>query len=391
MDTADWVVPDQLVIDPYPSYARLRRECPVAWVAPVGKHLVTTYADCRTVELDPQTYTAQVSGATMSRALGGKPMLRKDDPEHAVERRVVNRGLRPKPINEVWGPVFARNADRYLKVLADSGPENADLNRDYAAPLASQNLIDLLGIPEVTPEQMSSWSHAFIAGIGNVLNDDSAWVAADVARGEVDDLLDDLIPFYAARPNHSLTSMLVASGLPRAAVVANVKLLISGGINEPQHMVTNMVWALDNNDDQKRRVLADPSLWPAVFDETSRWLSPIGMIVRETTCAVTLGGVLLPPGAQVGVVIASANRDETHFEGDPAVFDIFRPKRPQLAFGSGTHLCSGLWAAKVSIGQIAVPRLFERFPGLQVDRRRPARWEGWVFRGAAVLPVTWEA
>ncbi|MEU2006935.1 cytochrome P450 [Rhodococcus sp. NPDC019627] len=389
--TADWVTAEALAADPYAVYARLRRESPVAWVPAVHKYLVTGYAECHAIELDQQTFSVQVSGsgATMTRALGENPMLRKDDPEHAIERQAVNPTLRPKSIKQAWAPVFERNARTYLEAVAEAGPEAAELNRDYAAPVASQNLIDLLGLPGVEPEQMRRWSHAFIAGTGNLLDDPTIWAAAETARTEVDALLDELIPFYEANPNESMTSALVSSGLPRKAVAANVKLTITGGMNEPQHMVTNMVWALDRHRDQHQRILADPTLWPAVFDEAARWLSPIGMYPRETTRPVTLGGIGLPAGAPVGVVVGSANRDETHFEGDPASFDVFRPKQPHLAFGSGVHLCAGHWAAKISIGQIAVPLLYERFPTLRVDDNRESTCDGWVFRGLTTLPVTW--
>lgn len=389
---ADWVEPSELIADPYAVYSRLRRDTPVAWVPSVGKYLVTSYAECHAIELDQDLYSAQVkgSGATMIRALGGNPMLRKDDPDHKVERQTINPTLRPKAIKEVWTPVFERNARNHLDMLAESGSDKAELNRDYAAPLASQNLIDLLGLPSVDPSRMRRWSHAFIAGTGNLADDPTIWAATDTARTEVDDLLDELIPFLEAHPDSSLTSALISGGLHRTAVAANVKLTISGGMNEPQHMVTNMVWALDQHPDQRRRVLADPNLWPSVFDESARWLSPIGMYPRETTRPATLGGVSLPAGAPIGVVVGSANRDESHFPGDPAAFDIFRAKQTHLAFGSGVHLCAGHWAAKTSIGQIAVPLLFERFPSLRVDARRDTRWDGWVFRGLTDLPVTWD-
>lgn len=390
--TAEWVSPDELAADPYTTYERLRRESPVAWVPALSKYLVTSYAECHAIELDQETYSAQVSGsgATMIRALGENPMLRKDDPAHAAERLTINPTLRPKAIKQVWAPIFERNARTYLDIIADIGPESAELNRDYAAPVASKNLIDLLGLPEVEPEQMRRWSHAFIAGTGNLLDDPRIWEAADTARAEVDDLLAELIPFYEKNPNDSMTSALANSGLPHKTVAANVKLTITGGMNEPQHMVTNMVWALSRHPDQLQQVLAGPSLWPSVFDESARWLSPIGMYPRATTRPVTLGGVALPAGAPIGVVVGSANRDETHFEDDPSAYNIFRQKQPHLAFGSGVHLCAGHWAAKTSIGQIAVPLLFERFPGLAIDGRRETTWDGWVFRGLTTLPVTWE-
>ncbi|MDV6286085.1 cytochrome P450 [Rhodococcus jostii] len=387
----DWVAPGELATDPYPTYRRLRHEAPVAWVPAVNKYLVTSYHECHEIECDQQTYTADVggSGATMLRALGGHPMLRKDDPDHASERSTINPTLRPKMVKSVWSEVFTRNARTYLDVLADAGPGAAELNRDYAAPVASQNLIDLLGLPDVDVEDMRRWSHAFIAGTGNLLDDPDIWVRCEQARTEVDALLDALIPFYDKHPNESMTSALVGSGLPRQAVAANVKLTITGGMNEPQHMITNMVWALSRHPDQQRRVSVDRSLWPAVFDETARWLSPIGMYPRQTTRPVVLGGVRLPAGAAIGVVVGSANRDERYFDADPAVFDISRPRRPHLAFGSGVHLCAGHWAAKSAVGEIAVPLLYERFPTLRVDTTRETRWDGWVFRGLTDLPVTW--
>src|SRR5690242_628401 len=112
---ADWVDVAALATDPYPTYARLRAESPVAWVPQLNKFLVTSYAGCHTVEQDQELFSANVSGATMTRAIGAQPMLRKDDPEHSVDRAPVNPVLRPKSIKEVWGPVFERNAEAYLQ------------------------------------------------------------------------------------------------------------------------------------------------------------------------------------------------------------------------------------------------------------------------------------
>lgn len=386
---ADWVDVAALATDPYPTYAKLRRESPVAWVPQLNKFLVTSYAACHAIEQDQEIFSANVSGATMTRAIGAQPMLRKDDPEHAADRAPVNPVLRPKSIKEVWGPVFERNAEIHLERVTEIGPKEADLNRDYAAPVASQNLIDLLGLKDVSVEQVRRWSHAFIAGMGNVLDDKSIWDRCDAATEEADSLLEELIPYYRQNPDASMISAFANSGLPTSNVAANVKLTISGGMNEPQHMVTNMVWALSNHPEQREQVLADPSLWASVFDEAVRWQSPIGMYPRETTRETVLEGVRIPAGAGIGVVVGSANHDTTHFGDTAADFDIHRPKRPHLAFGAGVHLCAGHWAAKTSIGQIAVPMAYKRFPGLRVDERRNESWDGWVFRGLTSLPVTW--
>lgn len=386
---ADWLDVGSLAADPYAAYARLREESPVAWIPKLNKFLVTSFAGCHDVEQDQEIFSSNVSGSTMTRAIGAQPMLRKDDPEHAAERAPINSVLRPKTIQAAWAPVFARNAETYLDALEDKGPDAADLNTDYAAPLASQNLIDLLGLRDTDVHQVRRWSHDFIAGMGNVLNDPQIWARSDVSTTEADALLAELIPFYIKNPDASLISALANSGMPTQNVVTNIKLSISGGMNEPQHMITNMVWALSRHPDQREAVLADPALWAAVFDETVRWQSPIGMYPRQTTRATVLEGVALPAGAGIGVVVASANRDQNQFGDTAADFNIHRSKRPHLAFGAGVHLCAGHWAAKSAIGQIAVPKAYERFPALRLDDTRPERWDGWVFRGLKSLPVTW--
>jgi cytochrome P450 len=284
--------------------------------------------------------------------------------------------------------LFERNARTYLAALLERGRAEADLNEDYAAPLAAQNLVDMLGLRGASATEMTRWSHAFIAGIGNLSDDADTWARCDAAQAEVDALLDELVPHYRRQPDASLTSALANADLPDEAVRANVKLTISGGMNEPQHMVTSIVWALSRHPEQRERVLADPSLWPAVFDEALRWLPPIGMYPRETTRATVLEGVELPAGAILGVVVGAANRDPAALER-PAEFDITRPKHPHLGFGSGVHFCVGHWAARISIGEIAVPVLYDRLPGLRTDPRRNEDWYGWVFRGLTSLPVTW--
>lgn len=387
--TADWVDLAELARNPYPAYERLREESPVAWIPGLNRFLVTSFDGCRAVEADQLTYSANVSSGAMAKALGARPMLRKDDPEHAADRKAVNSTLRPKNLNEAWAPRFERNARYYVDVLKDRGPRSADLNTDFAAPLAAQNLIDLLGLKDVAVRDMQRWSLDFIDGIANVLDEPDVWARCDRSQEEVDAVLGELIPYYRRQPNSSLTSALANSGMSDFDVATNVKLTISGGMNEPQHMITSSIWALDQHPDQLQQVLTDGGLWDAVFDETVRWLSPIGMAPRETTRATALEGYSLPAQASIGIGLASANRDRKHFSQAPDRFDILRPRQPHMAFGSGVHLCAGQWAARISIGRIAVPLLYKELPGLQVDNERAAVWHGWVFRGLTRLPVTW--
>ena len=56
------VDPLALSKDPYPIYAELRRDAPLAFAPALGMHLVTRYADVSAVAGDPETFSS-VGGA----------------------------------------------------------------------------------------------------------------------------------------------------------------------------------------------------------------------------------------------------------------------------------------------------------------------------------------
>lgn len=386
----DWFDPAEMMRDPYPTYSRLREAGPVVHVPRIGRYLLTSHAAVTAAEQDPGTFSAHsVTNLTMMRALGGRPMLRKDDPEHQVERDAINPTLRPRHVTATWSPRFADNVQRWLDHLEDIGPDAAELNRDFAAPVASQNLIDVLGFPaDVDVEDMRRWSTNYIAGIGNILDDPAIWARCDASQAQVNALLDDLLPYLRAHPDASITSHLLQVGLPETVIRANVHLTISGGMNEPQHMITNIVWALSSHPAERNRVLTGEADWAHVFEETVRWMSPIGMLPRETTSELEWFGTLIPERANIGLLLGCANRDDTVFP-DADVYDVSRQARGHLGFGNGTHMCAGRWVAKSAVGDIAVPALYRRFPMLRADDSREVSWNGWVFRGLTLLPVTW--
>lgn len=379
--------PLAMSIDPYPTYRRLRETAPVVWAPAINKVLFTTFAACTYVENHQELFGSHVQGAAMVKAMGGRPLIRKDDPDHAAERTAMNRPLRPKNIMESWTSLFEANTAHYLDRLADIGP-GADLNTDYAMPLAGKNLIDMLGLYGVDPLDIARWSLDFIAGSGNVTDNAEIWQRCETSRAECDAALDDAIPRLRSRPDASITSAMLAGGLPEEFVRNNVKLTISGGINEPQHMITNSVYELSRHPEVLAEARQDPALWDKVFAEGVRKYTPIGMITRETYSEGEFDGIHIPAGAQVGALLASANRDEAAFSA-PDAFDVHRTEATSLAFGRGVHQCAGKWAAQASIGRIAVPRLYERFPSLQQHPDRAETWHGWVFRGMTSLPVTW--
>lgn len=386
---ADWVTIEALREDSDAVYARLLRESPVAWVPVMKRILICPAAACTAAEQHAEVFSSQVGAAHMVRALGARPLIRKDGAEHSVERKNINPSLRPKSMQDHWSEIFERNAALSLEELRAIGPGEADLNTHYAAPVAARNLAALVGLPHVPWQTIARWSRDFIAGSGNVTEDADVWARCETAKAESTEVLGEAFGGLRREPDKSITSLMLEAGMPEENVRANVLLAISGGMNEPQHVTTGSVYYLDRYPAVRTAVMSDPQLWTALFEEAVRYLTPIAILTRQTIADVVVAGYDIPAGSQVGLVLAAANKDPDFVE-DPHEFRLDRKDRRHVGFGNGPHLCAGKWAAQAGIGRLAVPMLYRELPNFRVDHSRPSTWDGFIFRGLSKLPVTWD-
>jgi len=384
--TADWVNIPDLYRDPFPIYQKLREEAPVHWVPAINRYLVVGYDACHDVDHDDENFTADEEGSLMKQAMGHS-MLRKDDPEHAYERKGYGNVLKPKAIKSIWSGIFEENTRQYLDRYRSMGP-GADFISEFAAPLAAENLRRIIGFENATQEDLQRWSQTMIDGTGNYADDPEVWAKSKRSYDEVDIAIDEMMPRLKENPNHTLLSQVFAYEMPMTAIRANLKMTIGGGLNEPRDAMGTLAWGLLSNPEQAEAVKADPKMWMTAFEESVRWVAPIGMYSRQALNDVTLQGIQLPKGARLGINVGAANRDPEHFD-NPEEFNIFRDKQPHLGFGSGIHFCAGAWIAKAMVAQIAMPKLFEEFDNLALDPNQPPVAGGWVFRGMLSLPLTW--
>lgn len=386
---ADDVSLGELYADPYPVYRRLRREAPVAWVPAARIHLVTRFDDIIAIERDAETFPALDLRSLQIKAMG-HTLMRKDGEDHKRERAVLEATFRPGTVKNHWEPIFARIAEELLDGFAARG--EADLFSEFAAPLASRCLMELLGLTNVDWRDLIVWSQTLMDAVGNYGNDPEVWAKGAAASKAIDDALDERIPQLKANPDPSVVSAMVNAPEPMTIeqIRANVKVIVGGGLNEPRDATCTALYGLLTNPDQLTQVLADDTRWKDVFEEAVRWVAPIGMYPRRVAKQVKLGSATLEPDDQIGLVVASACHDEARFENGH-VFDINRKRAPHLAFGSGAHFCLGTWAARKQVGDIAVPMVLRRLKNLRLDPDRQARFGGWVFRGLLNLPVKWDA
>ena len=152
-------------------------------------------------------------------------------------------------------------------------------------------------------------------------------------------------------PGDDLVSAILAEAPGRTALddldaMMFVQLLLVAGNETTTNLIGNAVNALLDHPEQLERVRREPALVPAVVEEALRFDPPIQTVFRTATSDVELSGARLPAGANVAVLIGSANRDERRFP-DPDRFDVEREPRGHLAFGFGEHFCLGSALARL--------------------------------------------
>ena len=238
-------------------------------------------------------------------------------------------------------------------ILDDLVPRGgADLCTDYAMPLSGEALRLITGLQTITAAEMDAHSQAMIDGISNYAGDAAVEARCLAAVAALDAAIDEKRGECETHPPDpdgleglSVIAVLQRAGAPRDQILANTKLVISGGQNEPREAIAGAVWALLTHPDQLALLLDGRVGWDRAFDEYVRWMAPIGMSPRRLAGTATIGGVEIGPEGRAFFMFGAANRDPAHFE-DPDRFDIRRDTRKQIAFGAGPHFCAGAFAAR---------------------------------------------
>jgi cytochrome P450 len=379
--------PQEFWRDPYPALARMRREAPICFVPQLGSTLLTRRDDIFVSEKRIDVFSSHQPAGLMNRLMGHN-MMRKDGAAHMAERAIFFPAVSPKATRAHWRDEFEKHADRILDALAPQG--HADLLAAFALPLSGECLKSVTGLTNIRYQDMDAWSQAMIEGIANYAGDAAIEARCHAATAGIDAAIDDMLPVVRKAPNHSLLSLMIHGGMPEENVRHNIKLTISGGQNEPRKAIAGCIWALLTHPPEFSRVRDGTASWLAVFEEFTRWISPIGMSPRRIAKAASVNGVDFSAEDRVFLMFGSANRDEAHFV-DANRFDLTRDTAKSIAFGAGPHFCAGAAVSRTMIADVALPGVFARLKGLRLDEREPVRIGGWAFRGLQNLPVVWDA
>ena len=371
--------------DPYPTYRQLRNNEPWAWSDRLNLWLVSRYDDVVFVDEHPEIFNAHQDNSLAERTMG-LVMIRTDGDAHRRLRSAVDGPLKRRNVGQHWRKTLETKSEQLVAELAHLA--EFDLIRDFAAPFAAEALMAVVGLPGVTVGQVVEWSGAFIAGLSNHEDDPTVWARVRKAYGEVADRVEEAVARVKKDPDHTVISAMAHAELEDPLsieeIATQVRLMISGGFNEPWHALATLVWQLCEKPELAKRTQGDPAALDAAIEETVRWLSPIGAFPRQLATDHHVGGVTLRAGDKLLALAASANHDERKFP-DPDAFDIDRPNlNDHLAFSLGAHYCLGTYLAREQL-RVAVPMLLRAFPALCVIEEPVMA--GWMFRGPVSVPM----
>jgi cytochrome P450 len=251
----------------------------------------------------------------------------------------------------------------------------------------------MLGLDEVPWEDLLRWNVGLMSGLANFEGNPAKQAPADEASGALGDAIERVLDRLQDQPDGSVLSWMLHhertdESMTRDEIVANTKLMLSGGLQEPRDLIALVMIALGPHPDQLEEVRSDRSLIKHAVEETLRWAGPVGTSTRQTTQQTELAGVTLEQGALIGAVLSSANRDPRRFT-DPDRFDIHRKEGAHLAFAVGTHFCLGAWFGR-HLARVSLETLLDRLPSLRLDPERPATLSGWEFRAPDSTWVRWD-
>ena len=371
------------VQDPYPFYARARATGDLILWRDYGLVCATSHAAVHALLRDRRMGREAPSENAVPvpdhlapfYALEAHSMLELEPPRHTRLRRLVTRAFTSARIAALAPDITALTNE-----LIETFPDTPfDLLPAFANRIPVITICRLLGVPEAMADQLLSWSHdmvaMYMAGRTRAMEDAAATAATDFAafmRGYIDsrrsDPRDDLI-------THLIAAEEAGDHLTTDELITTCILLLNAGHEATVHAMGNAV-----------KTLLEQGLPPsdAAIEETLRFDPPLHMFTRYAYEEVTFFGQTFHRGDQVGLLLASANRDPAQWP-DPDRFDPARKAATNHSFGGGLHFCVGAPLARLEL-QIALPILFTRCPGLRLAAP-PLYSDSYHFHGLTRLMV----
>jgi len=387
--------------NPYPFYARARKEEPIFFSPDLDTWVVTRYDDILTILNQPDIFSSKdtlrpavrFSPAVFVELSKGYPlvpsMVDNDGEDHLRFRNAVGKAFAPKRIKQL--ELFIKEVTTSL-VDAFIDDHKAEMLSQFAYPLPLEVALFLIGVPKEDMALARKWSNSFALLFNSPLPEEQQ---VECARDFVSfqHYVIRLVNERRTTPKEDLISDLLETApgekpFDDAELASVLTSTILAGHETVAHFIGNGLALLLEQPERWQTLCAHPELIPETIEEILRYDGPVHTFYRTTTQEVSVGGITFPAETLLMIVFGSANRDETQFP-QAEQFDMQRSPNRHLSFGHGIHFCSGAFLARKE-GQIALETLCQRLPNLQLAPQQTLSHDPAVRkRGFIRLDVVW--
>lgn len=388
-----------MIANPYPLYRKIREHEPVHWDPFLRSWVITGYAECVTAlskHLAARTPSPErlaelgLGNLAAYGAMMQMQLMFMDAPNHTSLRNMCAAAFSPKSISRMHEQANSLS-DRLIDALA--GRTEFDLVAEYASPFASGLLALMLGLPEADGAALRHWATDVVELIGNFEHKPERMRQLLESLEAVRVYLAEELARQRVTPVEGVIGTLLGvereGGITEEQIIANIVLMMAGGIEEPTNLVCCGMKSLLDHPEQMELLTAQPALMASAVEELLRYESPTQHTGRLAAEDCELGGKQIPKGATLTIVVAAANRDPQRF-AHPDQLDIRRENNKHLALGWSSHYCIGASLARLE-GGVAIGKLLNRFTGLR-QASPDVRWRAMAsLRGMETMSLTFDS
>lgn len=357
---------DEILADPYPTYASLREMGPVLHDRPHDAYVLPRYDEVRAVLQDWETFSSAHGIALNDRAngLGGRGVLTSDPPLHDQLRKVLSGQLVPREIAR-----FTEFLDTVAQELVEQAlaQPSFDAVADVARPYSVRVVADLCGLPEDGRDRLLPGAASAFDTLGP---DNERCIAAWDGFADLMDVATAVAVPGRLAPEGWGAGIYAAGDRgdvdPRACPGLMLAYLWAG-MDTTANAIGSAIALFADHPAQWDLLRSDRSLLPAATAEVLRIEPPGHRFTRYSRRPAEISGHEIPAGSRVVVLVGSANRDERRFP-DPDRFDITRNPTDHLSFGRGIHRCVGAGLAQEEMRAV-LSRFADRVEHFHVRER----------------------
>ncbi len=357
---------DDILLDPYPTYTRIRAIGPVLFSPLWDAYVVPRYDEVRHVLQDWETFSSAQGVGLNARANGmsGRGILTTDPPLHDSRRRVLNAQLVPRQVARHHDFLVSEAADLVDRLV---GRGSFDAVVDLAHPYSVGVVAELCGLPIEGREHLIERASAAFNTFGP--DNDLCRVSWE-GFGELFDYALNFATPSRLAPGRWGAEIYEAAARGIVEPDACPGLMLAyvwAGMDTTVNAISAAVSLFADHPEQWELLRNDRSLLVGATNEVLRIEPPVQRFTRTATRQVVVGGATLPAGARIVVLFGSANRDERRFV-EPDRFDITRNPTDHLSFGRGVHRCVGANLAQEEIKAV-LDQLADRVERFDVTER----------------------